>query len=203
MIYDRGSNNTPMNEKELRKEIVELTKELIRKKTVNPPGNEYLCRPLGPFAISFAAIKLFLRKNPKFKGTIYLLAVADEERGSGSSEPEKPQTWSRPKPRPRSTSAIPELRSSIPHLVPKDSLLVQKFLEAAKDLNLSMKLGTMGGNTVGKDFFFKGTEVISHYPCTKDVCHIANEYVEIENMVKCAQLYAKLLEKLLVLDKPK
>lgn len=137
------------------KEIIDLTCDLIRKKTVNPPGNEYLCKDIvkkamkdlgmkikirekekgrtniigkigrgkpsialiahmdvvpagngwrtdpfkpiikngriygrgalddkGCFATSFAAIKAFLKRNTAFKGTIYLLAVADEETGS-------------------------------------------------------------------------------------------------------------------------
>ena len=36
----------------------------------------------GPLAVCVEAIRLFLSKTPKPKGTLYLLAVADEEKGS-------------------------------------------------------------------------------------------------------------------------
>lgn len=38
----------------------------------------------GNFAASWAAIKLFLQRNKKFKGTIYLVGCADEEMGSAN-----------------------------------------------------------------------------------------------------------------------
>jgi acetylornithine deacetylase/succinyl-diaminopimelate desuccinylase family protein len=91
--------------------------------------------------------------------------------------------------------------SKRPHLVPKDSLLCRKFLEAAKELRLPMKLKTVGGITVGKDLFFSGIPSICHYPTRKQLAHMANEYVEIKLLLKSAELYALTLEKLLKTSK--
>ena len=140
-----------------RDEIVEIVRELVRHNTVNPPGNEYLCKEIvtkcmqslgmeisyyekepgrtnvvgrigsggksigfvshmdvvppgeleqwntppfeptiidgriygrgtlddkGSFACAYSACKAFLAEHPKFDGTIYLVAAADEEVGS-------------------------------------------------------------------------------------------------------------------------
>lgn len=375
-----------------KKEIVKLTCDLIKKKTVNPPGNEYLCEGIvakamkklgmaveikekgkgrtnvigkigrgspkialithmdvvpggegwktepfkpvikggkiygrgaldnkGCFAVSFAAIKAFLEKNKKFKGTIFLVAAADEEKGSELgvkyllSQGFKPDfalipdggmmkeaiigekgcLWlkitsfgkqahgSTPQlginaieklskliaelkdidfgkgfhpafeattlnigqisggQAPNMVPAKAEIKIDIrfplgitkqgilkkiqgkindickkdsqakfkieqiefkkPHLVKKSSLLIKKFQAATKELNWSLKLKTVGGITVGKELYFSGIPAIAHYPCEKEVAHMANEYVKIENLVKCARLYALVLEKLLKL----
>lgn len=60
-----------------------------------------------------------------------------------------------------------------------------------------MKLETVGGITVGKDLYFAGIPAICHYPTKKELAHMANEYVEIKNLVKAAQLYTLFLEKIL------
>jgi len=373
------------------KEIIKLTCDLIKKKTINPPGNEYLTAPIvkrameklgmeikvkekekgrtniigkigkgkpsvalishmdvvppgegwktdpfepvikngriygrgalddkGPFAISYGAIKAFLTKNPKFQGTIYLLAAADEEKGSelgmkwlvkkgfrvdfalipdnGLMDTavigEKGVIWlkitsfgkqahgSTPhlginaieklaklllkiqkinfgknfnrafqpptlnigqiqgghapnivpaeaeakidiryplgikkedilqkikreiekfkKEDPKAQFKVEVLDWQKPHLVPENSPFCQKFLEAAKELKMPMKLKTVGGITVGKNLFFAGIPVICHYPTKKMLAHTANEYVEIKNLIKTTKLYALFLEKLLV-----
>lgn len=373
------------------KEIAELTCQLIKTKTVNPPGNEYLAASIvkramkklgmnieirekekgrinvigkignglpkvalishmdvvpagegwrtnpfepvikagkifgrgaldnkGPFASCYAAIKIFLQKNPKFKGTIYFLAVADEERGSSfglkwllekgfkvnygiipdggminealvgekgalclkitsfgkqahGSEPQlginaieklnklllrlqkinfgknfnplfeattlnigQISGGEAPNIVPGKAEAKIDIRYPLgikkqdilkkikkeiqevkskdpkacfkieieefkkPHLVPRNSVLVKKFLEAAKKLKMPVKLATMGGITVGKELFFSGIPVIVHSPGEEKIAHMANEYIKIKNLVKCAELYALLLEKLLL-----
>lgn len=373
------------------KQIVKLTCDLIKKKTVNPPGNEYLVKDIikkamkdlgmkielkekkkgrtniigkigkgkpkiaiiahtdvvpagdgwktdpfkpviknkriygrgalddkGCFAVAWTAIKAFLGKNPKFKGTIYLVAAADEEKGSElgimwlirqgfrpdlalipdsglmnkaivgekgvtqikitsfgkqthGSTPElgvnaieklaqlllsikkinfgkrfhkdfKPLTLNigqiqgghAPNIVPAKAEAridiryplgmkqkdiLKELKNEVekikkqdskasfkievlgekkPHLVPKNSVLCQAFLETSKELKMSMKLETAGGITVGKDLYFAGIPSICHYPTKKELAHMANEYVEIKNLVKSAQLYALFLEKILM-----
>ena len=372
------------------KEIIKFTCDLIRKKTINPPGNEYLCKEIvmkrmkdlgmkievkekekgrtniigkigtgrpsiafichldvvppgqgwktdpfqpivksgkifgrgslddkGPLAVSWAAIKAFLKKRPEFKGAIYFLAVADEEKGSelgmkwllekdfkidyalipdsGSMNEaiigEKGCLWLKitsfgkqahgsmpelginaieklarlllrikkinfgknfdftfdpltlnigqiqggeaPNIVPAEAEAKIDIRYPLglkkkdilrkikqeiqkfkqedpktrfkievrawkkPHLVPKNSFLTQKFLEAAEELKIPMSLKTVGGITVGKDLFFAGIPSICHYPTKKKLAHMANEYVEIKNLVKTAELYALFLEKLL------
>jgi len=373
------------------KEIVKLACDLIKKKTVNPPGNEYLTAPIvkgamkklgmeikikekekgrtniigkvgkgkpsvalichmdvvppgegwktdpfepvikngriygrgalddkGPFAISYGAIEAFLKKNPKFKGTIYLLAAADEEKGSElgmkwlikqgfradfalipdnglmdtavigekgviwlkiisfgkqahGSEPQlginaieklaklllkiqkinfgkrfnsafepltlnigqiqgghapnivpaeaeakidiryplgmkkknilqkiKKEIARFKKQDPKARFKIEILEWQKPHLVPKNSVFCQEFLEAAKELKIPMKLETVGGITVGKNLFFAGIPSICHYPTKKKLAHMANEYVEIKNLMKTTKLYALFLEKLLL-----
>lgn len=372
------------------KEIVKLTCDLIKKKTVNPPGNEYLAKEIvtkamkdlgmkieikekekgrtniigkigkgkpkialiahvdvvpagdgwktnpfkpvikngkiygrgalddkGCFAVAWAAIKAFLGKNPKLKGTIYLVAAADEEKGSElgakwlirkgfrpdmalipdnglmdaaiigekgvtqikitsfgkqahGSTPElgvnaieklaqlllsikkinfgkrfhkdfRPLTLNigqiegghasnivparaearidiryplgmerkdivkRIKNEAKKLKAkdenahfrIEAIAHKKPHLVSKNSLICQKFLEAAKQLKMPMKLETVGGITVGKDLYFAGIPSICHYPTKKELAHMANEYVEIKNLVKAAQFYTLFLEKIL------
>ena len=372
------------------KEIVKLTCDLIRKRTVNPPGNEYLTKEIvigamkklgmkieikekkkgrtnvigrvgrekpsialishmdvvpagegwktdpfnpiikngkifgrgsldnkGMFATSCAAIKIFLKKHSKFKGTIFLLAVADEEVGSELGMKwlldegfkvdfaiipdsgllnkaiigEKGLLWlkitsfgkqahgSTPnlginaieklaklilrlqkidfgkgfnsafnpttlnigqieggyapnivparatvridiryplgikkedilrkinkeikklkKEDPRSNFKLEIQEAKIPHLVSKNSPLCKKFLQAAKELKIPMELTTVGGITVGKEMFFAGIPSICHYPTKKELAHMANEYVEVKNLVKSAELYALTLEKLI------
>lgn len=372
------------------KEIVRLTCDLIKKKTVNPPGDEYLCREIvvkamndlgmkttirekekgrtniigkigqgkpsivliahldvvpagdgwktdpfkpvvkngkifgrgaldnkGCFAVSHAAIKAFLKRNPKFKGTIYLLAVADEEMGSElgmkwlvkqgfkadfglipdsglmntaiigekgnvylkitslgkqahGSTPElginairkmaqlilaikeikwtqkihpsfkpltlnigqieggyapnivpakaeikidiryplgmnqneivrviKSRTEKLMKKDKQARFKVELVRSEKPHLVSKNSFLCKQFRQAAKELGLTMELKTVGGMTVAKVLFFNDIPCLCHYPSKKEIAHMANEYVEIKNLVKSAELYALFLEKIL------
>jgi len=372
------------------KEIIKLTSDLIRKKTINPPGNEYLTKDIvvsamkklgmkieikqkkkkrlniigkigkgspsvalishmdvvpagegwktdpfnpvikkgkiygrgaldnkGCFSVSYAAIKAFLARNPKFKGTIFLLAVADEETGSNLGMKwllkkgfksdyalipdnglmnkaiigEKGALWltitsfgkqvhgSTPElginaieklaqlilrikkidfgkkfsPAFKSTTLnigqieggyapnivpakavikidiryplgitkkhiLGKIKTEIkklekqdkkakfkleikvekkPHLVSKNSFLAKKFLQAAKELKMKMKFETVGGITVGKEFFFHNIPAICHYPTKKHLSHMPNEYVEIKDLVKTAKLYALFLEKIL------
>lgn len=371
------------------KEIIHSTCQLIKKKTGNPPGNEYLCKDIvtkamrelgmkisvkekekgrtnvigkigkgkpdialichmdvvpagegwktdpfepviknakiygrgaldnkGCFAVSWAAIKAFLKRNKKFQGTIYLLAVADEERGSELGMKwllkkgfrvdnaiipdnglideiiigEKGVLWLKiqsfgkqahgstpelginaiekliklflriqkinfgkkfhplfegltmnigqivsgeaPNIVPARAEAKIDIRYPLgmtkeyilnkiqqevkklkkedgqsrfkieieeekaPHLISGDSPLCQNFLSAARELKMPMKLKTVGGITVGKEMFFAGIPAIAHYPTKKAIAHMANEYVEIKNLVKTAKLYALALEKL-------
>jgi acetylornithine deacetylase/succinyl-diaminopimelate desuccinylase family protein len=91
---------------------------------------------------------------------------------------------------------IQEVR--IPHLVSENSPLCKKLLQAAKELKIPMELTTVGGITVGKEMFFSGTSsIICHYATKKDLAHMANEYVEVKSLVKSAELYALVLEKLI------
>src|SRR5215210_674720 len=91
-----------------REEIVQIVCDLVRQNTVNPPGDEYLCKEIvsqcmqslgmeisyyekepgrtlddkGSFACAYSACKAFLAEHPSFDGAIYLIAAADEELGS-------------------------------------------------------------------------------------------------------------------------
>lgn len=77
-----------------------------------------------------------------------------------------------------------------PHLLEGDHVLPRTFLDVARELDLPLELATMGGITVGKNLYFGGIPAIVHSPAGEDVSHQANEYVEVESLVTCAQLWA-------------
>lgn len=88
------------------------------------------------------------------------------------------------------------LQESEPHKIERDSFLVEKFMKAAEKLGIEIKTMTTGGNTVGKYIHKAGIPVLMHLPAKKDLAHTANEYIEIEDMVLCAKLWALFFKEL-------
>ncbi|MCD5401923.1 ArgE/DapE family deacylase [candidate division NPL-UPA2 bacterium] len=81
-----------------------------------------------------------------------------------------------------------------PHLVGEDSEMVRAFLRAADDIRFRLTLKTMGGNTIAKEFYFAGIPSLNHSPEEgESSAHRINESVKIDNLVKCARLWATFL----------
>ena len=81
-----------------------------------------------------------------------------------------------------------------PHLIREDSPFVRAFLKAARDLRFPLALKTIGGNSIAKELHFAGVPALSHSPEEgESSAHRANESVKIDNLVKCARLWATFL----------
>ena len=84
-----------------------------------------------------------------------------------------------------------------PHLVKEDSQVVRAFLKAARDIRFRLTLKTIGGNSIAKELYFAGIPSLSHSPEEGEAsAHRANESVKIDNLVKCARLWAAFLREL-------
>lgn len=79
---------------------------------------------------------------------------------------------------------------SQPHIVEENSPLVEAFSKAGKRMGMNLRLATMGGNSIAKNLYFKGIPSITHSPAEEDLTHQANEYVKVDNLVRCAKLWA-------------
>ncbi len=79
---------------------------------------------------------------------------------------------------------------SQPHIVEEGSALVEAFCKIGKSMGMNLRLGTMGGNTIAKNLYFKGVPSITHSPAEEDLAHQANEHVKVDNLVICAKLWA-------------
>jgi len=86
---------------------------------------------------------------------------------------------------------------SQPHILEKDNLLIGAFRRVGRKMGLNLKLGTTGGNTIAKNLYFKGIPSIIHSPAEEDCAHQANEYVKVDNLVRCAQLWAGVIYELI------
>lgn len=86
---------------------------------------------------------------------------------------------------------------SQPHIVEENSLLVKAFGKVGKKLGINLRLGTTGGNTIAKNLYFKGVPTIAHSPAEEDLAHQANEYVKVDNLVRCAELWAGVIYELI------
>lgn len=86
---------------------------------------------------------------------------------------------------------------SQPHIVEENSLLVKAFRKVGKKLGINLGLGTTGGNTIAKNLYFKGIPSITHSPAEEDLAHQPNEYVKVDNLVRCAQLWAGVIYELI------
>ncbi|MBC7189944.1 M20 family metallopeptidase [Candidatus Aerophobetes bacterium] len=87
--------------------------------------------------------------------------------------------------------------SAKPHLLDLQHPFVRIFKEVARELNIQLSVGTMGGITLAKNFYFHGIPAIVHSPAEESVAHQANEYVKIKNLAICAKLWAAVAGKLL------
>ena len=81
-----------------------------------------------------------------------------------------------------------------PHLVRKDLKLVKALVKTGEELGHRLTLKTIGGNSIAKELHFAGIPSISHSPEEGEIsAHQANECVKIDNLVKCARLWAAFL----------
>lgn len=90
------------------------------------------------------------------------------------------------------------LQNTSPHLLEKNNQFLKTFLEASKDMKEGMKVTTIGGNSVGKILYFAGFPSFSHSPEDISVAHQANESVSLKNLKRCAILWAKFLERIVM-----
>ena len=84
-----------------------------------------------------------------------------------------------------------------PHLLDTEHSLVQVFKDVAYTMGMSLCVGTAGGITLAKNLYFRGIPALVHSPATESVAHQANEYVEIDNLITCAKLWAGVAGRLL------
>ena len=82
-----------------------------------------------------------------------------------------------------------------PHLVNTESFWIKKFEEAAREEGIKIKKTTQSGFTVAKLLNLAGIPSISHLPEKDSTAHQANEFVTVENLVKCARIWARFLNK--------
>ena len=74
---------------------------------------------------------------------------------------------------------------------------MEAFRKAGKRMGMNLRLGTTGGNTIAKNLYFKGVPSITHSPAEEDLAHQANEYVKVDNLVRCAGLWAGVIYELI------
>ena len=84
-----------------------------------------------------------------------------------------------------------------PHLLKEDDPLISAFRKAGERIKIKMDFGTAGGITVAKNLYFRGISSLSHSPAEENMAHQANEYVKIDNLLFCAQLWAEVIYELL------
>ena len=91
------------------------------------------------------------------------------------------------------------LQDTSPHIlnVGRNSFL-KTFLEASKETGERMKFATIGGNSVAKLLYFAGIPSFSHSPEDISVAHQANESVSLKNLKRCAILWGKFLERIVM-----
>ena len=81
-----------------------------------------------------------------------------------------------------------------PHLIREDSKMVRALLKAASGGQHPLTLKTIGGNSIAKELCFAGIPSLSHSPEEGEPqAHRVNESVKIDNLVKCARLWAAFL----------
>ncbi len=81
-----------------------------------------------------------------------------------------------------------------PHLLRENTKIVRGFLKAANDIRFPLTLKTIGGNTIAKDLYFAGIPSLNHSPEEgKSFAHQTDESVNIDNLAKCARLWATFL----------
>ncbi|MCK4905152.1 ArgE/DapE family deacylase [bacterium] len=91
------------------------------------------------------------------------------------------------------------LQDTSPHLLDiNKNPFLKTFLEASEEVGEKMKFVTIGGNSVGKLLYFAGIPSFSHSPEDISTAHQANESVSLKNLKKCAILWAKFLEKIIL-----
>ncbi|HNR45034.1 MAG TPA: M20 family metallopeptidase [Methanofastidiosum sp.] len=80
-----------------------------------------------------------------------------------------------------------------PHIIENNSKLIDAFKNTAKEIGMPMEFETSAGITVAKILNLNGIPAIAHSPDSDKTWHISDEYVKIENLEKCAVLWASVI----------
>jgi len=83
-----------------------------------------------------------------------------------------------------------------PHIIENNSRLIDAFKNTAKEIGMPMEFETSAGITVAKILNLNGIPAIAHSPDSDKTWHISDEYVKIENLEKCAVLWASVIYEL-------
>jgi len=83
-----------------------------------------------------------------------------------------------------------------PHIIENNSKLIEAFKNTAKEIGMPMGFETSAGITVAKILNLNGIPAIAHSPDSDKTWHISDEYVKIENLEKCAILWASVIYEL-------
>jgi len=81
----------------------------------------------------------------------------------------------------------------LPHIVDTNNKLIEIFENTAREIGMPMQLETSSGITVAKILNLNGIPTIAHSPDSDMAWHISDEYVRIENLEKCAVLWASVI----------
>ena len=83
-----------------------------------------------------------------------------------------------------------------PHIIENNSKLIDVFKNTAKEIGMPLEFETSSGITVAKILNLNGIPAIAHSPDSDNAWHISDEYVKIENLEKCAVLWASVIYEL-------
>ncbi|NYT14256.1 MAG: M20 family metallopeptidase [Candidatus Methanofastidiosa archaeon] len=83
-----------------------------------------------------------------------------------------------------------------PHVIEQNSKLIDIFKKTAQEIGMPLEFETSSGITVAKIFNLNGIPAIAHSPDSDNTWHISDEYVKIENLEKCAVLWASVIYEL-------
>lgn len=84
----------------------------------------------------------------------------------------------------------------LPHVIDNNNDLVEAFKNTAQEMGMPMRFETSSGITVAKILSLNGIPAVAHSPDSDKAWHISDEYVRIENMEKCAVLWATVIYQL-------
>ena len=83
-----------------------------------------------------------------------------------------------------------------PHIIEHNNKLIDAFKKTAKEIGMPMGFETSTGITVAKILNLRGIPSIAHSPDSDKTWHMADEYVKIENLEKCAVLWTSVIYEL-------
>jgi len=83
-----------------------------------------------------------------------------------------------------------------PHIIEHNNKLIYAFKKTAKEIGMPMGFETSTGITVAKILNLRGIPSIAHSPDSDKTWHMADEYVKIENLEKCAVLWTSVIYEL-------
>lgn len=83
-----------------------------------------------------------------------------------------------------------------PHIIENNSKLIDAFKDTAIEIGMPIEFETSSGITVAKILNLNGIPAIAHSPDSDKTWHISDEYVKIENLEKCAVLWASVIYEL-------
>jgi succinyl-diaminopimelate desuccinylase len=83
-----------------------------------------------------------------------------------------------------------------PHIIEQNSKLIDAFKKTAHEIGMPLKFETSAGITVAKILNLNGVPTITHSPDADKTWHIADEFVKIENLEKCAVLWTSVIYEL-------